>query len=214
MNYKTIAIVDDHLLIAEALSNLISKFRQFKVLYICENGKEFQQKLNSNPIPDIVLLDISMPIMNGFETSLWLKDNHPDMLILVLSMENDDKSLIGMVRNGAKGFLLKNSNIEEFNEALNTIIAGKFYFPEWATNKIINSVGKDLINLESKYKFSEREKEFLKYVATDLTYKEIADKMYCSPRTIENYRDQLFEKLELKSRVMLAVFAIKNGFAK
>lgn len=105
---NTIVIVDDHILIAKALKSIISNFEDFEVIYECENGKQLiEQFKNKNNIPKIVLLDVSMPVMNGIETSLWLKQNHPDVLVIALSMQDDDNSVISMIKNGAKSYLLK-----------------------------------------------------------------------------------------------------------
>lgn len=210
----TIVIVDDHILIANALSDFISNFDQFEVLYACENGKDFQDKIKTKPIPDIVLLDISMPIMDGFETSKWLKETYPKVLVMVLSMQNDEQSLIKMIKNGAKGYLLKNTNPSELKKALNQLVDKGYFFPDWATSKILTSISDNTISANIKTKLSEREIEFLKYTPTEMTYREISEKMFCSPRTIENYRDSLFEKLELKTRVGLAVYALRNGYYK
>ncbi|TRX36251.1 response regulator transcription factor [Flavobacterium restrictum] len=209
---KTIVIVDDHILIAKALQSIITNFSQFEVLYECQNGKELQEifAVKTN-VPNVVLLDISMPIMNGFETAKWLKENHPNVLIMALSMQDDEQSLIKMIKNGAKGYLLKNAHPAELENALNLLLKNGYYYPDWAVNRLFANINNTSSN-EVEICFSDREKEFLKYTITELTYKEIADKMCCSPRTVEGYRDNLFEKLELKSRVGLAVYAMKNGF--
>lgn len=210
---KTIVIVDDHFLIAKALRGIIANFNQFEVLYECENGMELMEKFNNKKnIPNIVLLDISMPIMNGFETAQWIKENHPEVLIMALSMQDDDQSVIQMVKNGAKGYLLKNTHPAELEKALNGLVANGFYFPEWAASKVYASLGiPQTNNFEIFIHLTDREKEFLKYSVTEMNYKEIAEKMFCSPRTVESYRDNLFEKLELKTRVGLAVYTIRNG---
>ncbi|REC46310.1 response regulator transcription factor [Chryseobacterium pennipullorum] len=210
---KTIVIVDDHILIAKALEGIIGNFSEFEVIYVCENGKDLIQKLEEgNTAPDIVLLDISMPIMNGFETAAWLTKNHPDIRIMALSMQGDDNSVIKMIKNGAKGYLLKNTHPKDLETALSRLISDGFFYPEWASKIIFTNLNKAQ-ETEISVKISEREREFLKYTVTELSYKEIADRMCCSPRTVESYRDQLCEKLDLKTRVGLAVFAIKNGFA-
>jgi DNA-binding NarL/FixJ family response regulator len=210
----TIAIVDDHILIAKALSGIIENFKDFEVLYECENGKALQEKLsNEKNVPDIVLLDISMPVMDGFETALWLKDAHPQVLIIALSMQDDEGSLIKMVKNGANGYLLKNVHPMELENALINLIKSGFYFPNWATSKVFSSLGSASSAKNKIINITEREKEFLQYSVTEMSYKEIAEKMFCSPRTVESYRDALFEKLGLKTRVGLAVYAMKNGFA-
>jgi len=210
----TIVIVDDHVLIANALSSIISNFDRFEVLYVCENGLDFQEKLKLKPVPDVVLLDISMPVMDGFETAKWLKDAHPDVLIMALSMQEEEQSLIKMIKNGSKGYMLKNVQPTELEKALNSLVDNGSFFPEWATSKVFTSISENTIDGTSKLNLSEREIEFLGYTITEMTYKEISEKMFCSPRTIENYRDSLFEKLELKTRVGLAVFALKNGYAE
>ncbi|MBT2161311.1 response regulator transcription factor [Zobellia barbeyronii] len=210
----TIAIVDDHLLIANALSNTISNFNHFEVKYICENGLDLQEKIKGNSMPKIVLLDISMPVMDGFETAKWLKENHPDILIMALSMQDDDQSLIKMIKNGAKGYMLKNVHPNELEIALNNLVEKGYFFPEWAASKVFTSLSENTNETVSKINISDREKEFLKFSTSEMNYKQIAEKMFCSPRTIENYRDSLFEKLELKSRVGLAVYALKNGFSE
>ncbi len=208
---KTIAIVDDHILIAQAIKGIIANFENFETISECENGQELIDKINTHEImPDIVLLDISMPIMDGFETANWLQKNHPDILIMVLSMQNDEQSVIKMVKNGAKSYLLKNSHPRELESALHKLVENGFYYPEWASKIIFSSINKNTNNALSK--LTEREKEFLKYTITEKSYKEIAELMFCSPRTVESYRDNLFEKLNLKSRVGLAVYAIKNGY--
>ena len=210
---NTIVIVDDHILIAKALRGIIANFNQFEVLYECENGKELIAKFsNQINIPNIVLLDISMPIMNGFETSQWIKDNYPNVLIMALSMQDDDQSVIQMVKNGAKGYLLKNSHPTDLEKALTTLVTNGFYYPDWAATKVFASLANpSTVNINHSIVITEREKEFLKYSVSEMNYKEIAEKMFCSPRTVESYRDNLFEKLELKTRVGLAVYAIKNG---
>ena len=208
---KRIAIVDDHILIAQAIKGVISNFKNFEVLYECENGKELIDKIiKKNQLPDIVLLDISMPIMNGFDTAKWLQENHPDIMVVVLSMQTDEESVNKMIKYGAKSYLLKNSHPRDLETALNTMIENGYYYPDWASRLIFSGINKTNGKLSNK--LSEREKEFLRYCITEMSYKEIAELMHCSPRTVESYRDNLFEKLDLKSRVGLAVYAIKNGF--
>ncbi|MET3038309.1 response regulator transcription factor [Chryseobacterium sp. NRRL B-14859] len=210
---KSIVIVDDHVLIAKALEGIIDNFNDFEVIYVCENGKDLIQKFeDGEKIPDIILLDISMPIMDGFETAAWLTKNYPGIKIMALSMQGDDNSVIKMIKSGAKGYLLKNTHPKELETALTGLNSDGFFYPEWASKIILSNMNKEQ-ETENTIKISEREKEFLKYTVTELSYKEIADRMCCSPRTVESYRDQLCVKLDLKTRVGLAVFAIKNGFA-
>ena len=208
---KSIVIVDDHVLIAKALRGIIANFEDFEVWYECENGKELQVKLaTENKSPDIILLDISMPLMNGFETALWIKETYPKTLVMALSMQDDDESVIKMIKNGAKGYLLKNAHPANLEIALKELVKVGYYYPEWATSKLFTSLG--IESPISEVHLTEREKELLRYSVSEMSYREISEKMCCSPRTVESYRDTLFEKLHLKTRVGLAVYAIKNGY--
>ena len=205
----SIVIVDDHVLIAKAITSIIEQFRNYEVLYESENGKEliekFKQKKN---IPDIVLLDISMPVMDGFETAAWLKQNHPEVKVMVLTMQGNDESLIGMIKAGAIGYLNKNVHPTELARALDAVVEKGFYYPDWATSRVLHNLANPAETGVPAVKMSDREIEFLKYTCTELTYKEIGEKMFCSARTVESYRDSLFEKLGVKTRVALALYKI------
>ena len=208
----TIAIVDDHNMVSKALAGVINNFPHYSVLYEAEHGKALMEKFNQpKNIPDIVLLDIAMPVMDGFETAQWLKKNHPKVLIMALSMQNDDISLIRMIKSGAKGYLLKNNHPEQLKMALDELTTKGHYFPEWAASKIFMNMGEEKTSTAINITFTDREIEFLKYCSKEMTYREIAEKMICSGRTVEGYRDALFDKLGLKTRVGLAVYAIKSG---
>jgi len=211
----TIAIVDDHILIAKAIASIIEQFGDFEVLYECENGKALTEKFKlKNSIPDIVLLDISMPLMNGFETAAWIRNNHPAVLTMALTMQGDDDSLIRMIKAGAKGYLQKNVHPAELEKALRSMITKGFYYPDWATSRVLHSLATDTDKISAGIELTPREQEFLQYVCTELTYREIGEKMFCSPRTVESYRDSLFEKLGVKTRIALALYAVKMGIYK
>ncbi len=211
MNYSLV-IVDDHNMVSMALANVINNFPNYSVLYTVEHGKALIEKFQTaKNIPDIVLLDIAMPVMDGFATAQWIKKNHPEVLIIALSMQNDDVSLIRMVKAGAKGYLLKNNRPEHLQVALDELTSRGHYFPDWAASKIFMNMGDEKVHSPVNITFTERELEFLRYCSKELSYREIAEKMICSSRTVEGYRDALFEKLGLKTRVGLAVYAIKSG---
>ncbi len=209
---NSIVIVDDHILIAKAIAGVIEKFEDYRVLYEVEHGKALMEKFKSpRNIPDIVLLDITMPVMDGFDTATWIKANHPEVLILALSMQNDDLSLIKMIKAGAKGYLLKNIQPVELNRALDELTTRGHYYPEWAASKIFSSISEEKSTRAAGITFNDRELEFLKYCCSEMTYKEIGEKMNCATRTVESYRDSLFNKLGLKTRVGLAIYALKTG---
>jgi len=206
---KSVVIVDDHILIAEALEEIIEQFRGFSILYTAENGKQLVEKFKQpKNIPDLVLLDINMPVMDGFETAAWIKKNRPEVMIMALSMQDEEEALIKMVRSGASGYLLKNIHRFELEAALNAIFEKGYYYPDWATHKMLRT----LAGTEQSIPiiFTERELEFFKYAATELTYKEISDRMFCSPRTVESYRDSIFEKLGIRTRVGIVLYGLKH----
>ena len=211
----SIVIVDDHTLVAEALAGIVETFRDYHVLYDVPNGKAMIERFSvPRNIPDIVLLDISMPVMDGYQTAEWLTTHYPDVRILVLSMQDDEEALIKMLRCGARGYLVKNVRAKELNTALDMLVEKGYFYPDWMTYKVLTNIahGKPVANPGPV--INGRELEFIKYSVTELTYKEIADKMCCSPRTVEGYRDSLFEKFGVKTRVGLVISALKSQLIK
>ena len=208
-----IVLTDDHSLLRNGLAELV-KSQGHTVLFEADNGKDFIAKLNTKSLPDIVLLDINMPEMDGFETAQWIKQNHPQVHVLALSMYDNETSIIRMLKCGAKGYILKDSEPAELKMAIDDILNKGFYYSELVSGKLmhaINNMDDDGDGLKNLVPLNDRETDFLKYACTEMTYKEIADKMFVSPRTIDGYRDALFEKLRLKTRVGLVMYAIKNG---
>jgi two-component system, NarL family, invasion response regulator UvrY len=206
----SIAIVDDHELMAKALSGLIQKYEDYEVLYDVANGKELINRIKLNMIPDIVLLDINMPEMNGYETALWLTNNYPAIKILALSMNDKEESIVGMLRNGAKGYLLKGCKPQELKLALDSIVQKGRYYTEFVTGQLIKSLNPETFqNPVEALNLNDRETEFIKWACSDLTYVEIADKMCVSPRTVDGYREAVFQKMNVKSRVGMVIEAIR-----
>jgi DNA-binding NarL/FixJ family response regulator len=211
-NNFTVVIVDDHSLFAQALENLINSFSNFKVLYHVKNGQEFIRKLaDKENIPNLALIDINMPVMNGIETTQWLTKNCPSVNVIALSMDDEEQTIIRMLRAGARGYLLKDISPATLQEAFKDVIEKGFYHSNCITNTVLSSLHRAK---DSEYQLKDREIEFLKWVCTEKTYKEIASEMFLSPKTIDGYRESLFEKLQIKSRVGLAIYAIKNKIYK
>jgi DNA-binding NarL/FixJ family response regulator len=152
--------------------------------------------------------------MDGYETAQWLKKNHPSVKVLALSMYDNENAIIRMLKSGAKGYILKDSDPAELHTAIEALMKKGFHYSDQVSGKLIHAInmmeGEDS-GLKKLVHLSDREVEFLKFTCSELTYKEIADKMSVSPRTIDGYRDALFEKLEVKTRVGLVMYAIKNG---
>ena len=211
---KTVALIDDHVLLRKGLANLIESFGGYKVLFQADNGKQFIESLHKGIVPDIVLIDINMPIMDGHETAIWIRENNFKISVLALSMYDDENSIIKMFKAGAKGYILKDCDPSELKTALQALVIKGFYYNEMITGKLIHTIGTlDEKEIQSRMlaKLNDREIAFLKLICSEYTYKEIAEKMFVSSRTVDGYRDALFEKLEVKSRVGLVMFAIKNS---
>jgi two-component system invasion response regulator UvrY len=209
----SIALVDDHSLLRMGLASMVES-QGNSVLFEADNGKEFLDKLDANNLPDIVLMDINMPEMDGFETTQWLKQNHPQVQVLALSMYDNETSIIRMLKCGARGYILKDSEPAELKAAIHAIMSKGFYYSELVSGKLMHAISNlddEADDLKSLVPLNDRETTFLKYTCSEMTYKEIADKMFVSHRTIDGYRDALFEKLKLKTRVGLVMYAIKNG---
>jgi DNA-binding NarL/FixJ family response regulator len=183
-------------------------------LFEASNGQEVKEKLNKHMIPDIILLDVNMPDIDGYETAKWIYKNFPQVKILALSMFSDENIIIRMLRLGAKGYIMKNAEPEELKLALDSVMHKDFYLSELISGKIISGLHKDMDKPNEPIHLTEKEKEFLKWVCTELTYKDIATKMFVSPRTVDDYRNSLFEKLGVKTRVGLVIYAIKHSMVE
>ena len=215
-NLTYIALVDDHILLRNGLAALINSFNGYQVSFEADHGKDFINMVTNHGTPDIVLLDINMPEMNGFETAGWIKEHLPATKILVLSMMDNETSIISMLKSGAGGYILKDSKPSIFRQALDDIRDKGFFMNDLVTHKMLNYVKGEEQNTDAAIiaRLSEKELTFLKLACTEKTYKEIASEMNLSPRTVEGYRDDLFAKLGVMSRVGLVLFAIKNGLHK
>jgi two-component system, NarL family, invasion response regulator UvrY len=214
-NSINIALADDHVLLRNGLANLLREL-DYTVVFEASNGKELLEKIQgSQALPDVILMDIKMPVMDGYDTTQWLKTNYPSIKVLALSMYDDENAIIRMLRCGASGYVLKDCDPSELKAAITSVTTKGFYHSEIVTGKLIHTINNldkpghssvtDMLGLNA------RELEFLKLACTEMTYKEIAEQMYLSPRTVDGYRDALFEKLSIKSRVGLVMYAIKNG---
>lgn len=209
-----VAIIDDHVLLRSALARLVNTFDQYTVLFEADNGKRLKEQIHLHQVPEIVLLDVNMPEMDGFETTQWLHKNYPFIKVLVLSMLSDEKTIIKMFRLGARGYLLKNTDPEELRKALDAITNQNVYLSEYVSTKLVTGLNNASDKVESEVVLNERERDFLRHACTELSYKEIAEKMHLSPRTIDDYRQSLFAKLKVHSRVGLVMYAIRNGIAE
>lgn len=206
--YKLI-LADDHILLRDALANLIGSFSEFVITGLAGNGKEVIGLFDEGARADIVLMDLNMPEMDGYETAKWLVKQHPEVKIVVLTMYDSEIALIRLLQSGVHGFLKKDIHPAELRKALLTVAGGEYYYTNHSTHKIAG-LFRTQAGVE-KAMLNETEIAFLKMASTDMTYKEIAHAMRMTPRSIDSYRDALFTKLDVKSRVGLVIYAVKNG---
>ncbi|MDN3593591.1 response regulator transcription factor [Zunongwangia endophytica] len=203
---KSIVIVDDHALFGQSLKVLINSYKDYRVKGVFTNGKELQDNLRKMDLrPDLILLDVRMPVMDGLQTMQWLKREFPKQKTMALTMEDDEETLLRMLSFGCRGYLLKDIDPDKFKLALDHVVTTGYFVDREAMDELAKRE-------RIKDQFSEREVELLKYVCSEMTYKEIASEMNLSPKTIDGYRESLFNKLNIKSRVGLAVYAIKNHY--
>jgi DNA-binding NarL/FixJ family response regulator len=205
--YKII-IVDDHTLFSQSLRFLINSFEGIEVLNNFENGKEFITHLKefSDLNVDLILLDVNMPVLDGLGTMKWLKEHRPDLKVIALSVNDDEDTILKMIQSGAKGYLLKDTSPKIFQEAILTVLEKGYYFTEMVSGILVNKIDSE----NNKIFLKDKELEFIKHACSEKTYKEIASEMCLSPKTIDGYRESLFDKLEIKSRIGLVLYAIKN----
>jgi two-component system invasion response regulator UvrY len=220
-----LAIVDDHKLFRKGLVSLINiiETENYHILFEAENGKDFIQQMNKKILPDIIVMDIDMPDMDGFETVAWLQDHYPEIPVLVVSMIEKEEAIVRMLKLGVKGYLSKDIEPEDINAALVAIADKGYYYTDFITGKLIHSIRKENENnrqesgaISNKVwrQLTEREREFVKLACSELTYNEIAGKMCLSPKTIDGYRESVFEKFNTKNRIGMVLYAIKNDLVK
>jgi DNA-binding NarL/FixJ family response regulator len=205
----SIGIVDDHQLFLKSLSVLIESFPTFKIVLDALNGEGLLNKLASaETLPDILLLDVNMPVMDGANTAAAISQKYPQIKMVALSMKDDDVSVIKMIKAGCCAYLLKDIHPDELEKALNEVYMKGYY------NADISNINYRRLILKTKEEeiaFSDREKAFLKLACSDLTYKQIAIQMHLSERTIDGYRESCFEKLNVQSRTGMALEALRRN---
>ena len=211
-NIIHLGIVDDHKLFRRGLVKLIEHIDgPYQVMLEAGNGKELLQLLRSGTVPDVILLDLRMPIMDGLATTTIIKEEFKGIAILVLTMMEDEASLIKLIRAGVNGYLNKDVGPKDLETALSSIVEKGHFYSEKVTGKLVHAIQNPFFDVEQSLGLNERELLFIKLACSEDTYDMIADKMCLSAKTIDGYRGRVFEKLNVKSRVGLVLFAIKAG---
>lgn len=209
-NQLNLIIVDDHQLFRQGLISLIHKIDSaFTVISEAKNGQELLELLDAGLQPDIVIMDMNMPVLNGYQSTIELKKRYPSIGILALTMLDDEASLVKMLRAGINGYLTKDIEPKELHRALWSIKVSGYYYNEFVAGTLVRKI-QDTNSTTGSVELSEQELRFIELSCSDDTYQMIADKMCLSVKTIDGYRAKLFDKLDVKSRVGLVLYALSH----
>jgi two-component system invasion response regulator UvrY len=207
-----IALVDDHLLTRETMTQVINRFQHFEVIMQASDGKDFIEQIKkAEVLPDIVVLDLLLPRMDGLETSLWLQEHRRHMSVLICTMSRKYPFFVRLLQAGVKGILTKHDDIPELEAALHLLRQRKMYINKKVTSDIYNEISGDKEGDQVFERITKSEFRFMRLCCSELTYRAIADYLSVSPRTVDSYRDSLFAKLNVSSRTGLVLYAIRNG---
>lgn len=207
-----LAIVDDTLLFRKGLISLINEFDKFEIIIEASSGKELIGMLQTKK-PDVLLLDIQMPDMNGILVSEYLQKHHPEIRILALSLYNDETIIQYLIKYGVRGFLLKDDDIITLVDAIGVVLETGYYF----NNRVSKSMVQDLVSnkkINLTYKsaaLSEREIEIVKLICKEQTNKEIAAQLFISYRTVDGHKDKILRKTKAKNVIGIVMYAVKNN---
>ncbi|WP_306639964.1 response regulator transcription factor [Sanyastnella coralliicola] len=211
MDQIRIAIADDHDLIRNGIAKLVEEYN-CEVIFQATNGQDLIDQL-ANQSVDVVLMDINMPEKDGIKATQEISDNYPNIKVVALTALEDETNTIRMLRAGARAYLLKSSSSEELNRAIRDVFERGYHFSELVSGRLIQNLNKNHESQETSIalELSEREIEFVQYLCTEMTNKEIADKMHVSPRTSEGWRKSLCDKFGVSTRVGIVLFAFRNN---
>lgn len=208
-----IGLVDDHQLFLKSLQLMLESFKVYEVVIEALNGEDLKNKLKSSgKVPDLMLVDVNMPVMDGIATCKWLSEHYPAVKLIALSMNDTDTAIIDMIKAGCCAYLLKDTHPNELEKALQEVVAKGFYNADASNINFRRLLLKS--NEPPTIVLTEKEQQFLSYACSELTYKQVAAEMNLSERTIDGYREALFQKFHVQSRVGLCLEALRKGFAK
>jgi len=205
----TVGIADDERLFVKSLATLINTFPRFKTVIDALSGEDLLHTLETGTVqPDIILLDVNMKGIDGIETATRISQKFPVIKLAALSMKDDNTTIISMLKAGCCAYLVKDINPDELEKALDEISMKGYYNADAANINYRRLITQN--KKEQSLQLTEREKSFLQLACSDMTYKQIAAQMHLSERTIDGYRDSIFEKFNVQSRVGMAMEAIRR----
>ena len=208
---QTFAVVDDHMVVRQALKDVINQLPDYQVLFEAGNGNELKEQLLKGEKPGIILLDLQMPIMDGYETIKYLKNNFNDIKVIIVTAYVYDYTINQLLQNGARAILRKDIQLNEFRKAIIKVDIDGYYFNETLTCRMLSQITKHQPNAFRELYLTSRELDFLKLSCSVRTYHEIACEMGITFRKVDKIRGDLFFKLNVKSRVGLSMTAMSHG---
>lgn len=207
-----IFLVDDHRLVRRGIKSLLNKYYDFEIIGEADSGEEALEKIQENT-PEIVLMDVSLPGMNGFETAAKIRELIPEIKVLFLSMHNEAEYIIRSIKSGGNGYILKSAESDELINAIRNVISGEKYYGDEIAKIIFNSYNFEtsqpkIIKNEKHIALTQREKEILRLVSDGYSAREIASMLFISPRTVETHRLRIMQKLEAHNTAELIKLAV------
>ncbi|HEY8894550.1 MAG TPA: response regulator transcription factor [Niastella sp.] len=215
MAHIKVAIADDHKIFRSGVINTLIPYENIRFVFEADDGLHLLQNMETQQ-PDVILMDLKMPNMDGIEATIKVKEKYPDVKIIILTMYEDDNFIVHLVENGANAYLLKNAEPEEIYEAICTTFEKGFYFNDNVNLALLKKVlhkNKQQFKptLKNEIQLNDREQEVLKLICNELTTQEISEQIFLSPRTVEGIRQKLLEKINVKNSVGLVLYAFRNG---
>ncbi|HAP58394.1 MAG TPA: DNA-binding response regulator [Cytophagales bacterium] len=207
-------LADDHALFREGLRSILETYDDLEVVAEAAHGKELQALLSQHEV-DVVLLDLKMPEMDGMEATDWLRERHPEMKIIILTMIDEDRMMAHLMEKGVHGYLLKDAHADELHAALKAVVDRGYYFNERTSKALLESVkhkNKKPPTLDFGQVLTRREQEVLDLICQEQTTAEIGEKLFISPRTVEGHRKSLVEKFNVRNTAGLVLKAYKDGW--
>jgi len=207
-------ITDDHQLFRQGLVAIMQDYEDIYLLGDAENGQVLLDKLEvMDKHPDVILMDLNMPVLDGIETTKAVKKKYPNIKIIVLTMEEDEKYIVHLIENGASGYLLKNTDPDEMLEAIHTVVEKGLYFNQHTSQALVSGIKSNKnskVSLNNELNLTARELEVLGMICNEFTNAEISKKLFISVRTVEGHRSSLLAKTGTRNTAGLVAFALRN----
>jgi len=215
MNKIRIALADDHNLFRRGMASVLSQIPDVELVLEASNGQELIDKLTRRP-PDVVLLDLQMPVLDGIRTTDYLREHHPDMRIIILTMHDEDKFVLHLLEKGVSGYLLKDADIDEVEKAVHQVMTHGLYLNEFVSKAMHRGMVGGTVPVKppqfegEAIVLSEREQEILALICEGLSTAEIGERLCLSPRTVEGHRTRILEKTGTRNTAGMVAFAFRN----